>query len=100
VADALTALRTKPNVEISVQRGWTIVHEPANYVLWSFAPKEHAAYPSVVKRTVVEKDGMVYIDMGVLCEAAKSACDALVHEFSQLNQKARPSSESNHTKAK
>jgi hypothetical protein len=90
VAEALKALRAKPNVEISVQRDWTIVDDPASYALWSFAPQGHAAYPAVVKRKVVEKDGMVSIKTDVICEATKTACDALVREFMQMNQNVRP----------
>jgi hypothetical protein len=90
VAEALESLRAKPNVEISVQGTWTIVEETANYTLWSFAPKGHAAYPAVVKRQVVQKDGMVSIKTGVICEATKTACDALVREFMQMNENLHP----------
>jgi ribonuclease HI len=90
VAEALKALRTKPNVAISVQGDWTIVDEPANYTLWSFAPEGHASYPAVVKRKVVEKDGTVSIKTDVICEASKTACDALVREFMQMNRNVRP----------
>jgi len=90
VAEALKALRAKPNVGISVQNDWTIVDESANYALWSFAPKGHAAYPAVVKRKVVDENGMVSIKTDVICEARKAACDALVREFMQMNQNVRP----------
>jgi ribonuclease HI len=90
VAEALNALRSKPNVEISVRGDWTIVEEPANYTLWSFAPKEHAAYPAVVKRQAVQKDGVVSIKTDVICEATKNACDALVREFMQMNENVHP----------
>jgi hypothetical protein len=90
VAEALKALRARPNVEISVQGDWTIVDEPANYTLWSFAPKGHAAYPAVVKRHVVQKDGVVSIKTDVICEATKTACDALVREFMQMNENVHP----------
>jgi hypothetical protein len=90
VAEALKALRAKPNVEISMQRDWIIVEEPANYTVWSFAPKEHAAYPAVVKRQAIQKDGVVSIKTDVICEATKTACDALVHEFKQMNENMHP----------
>lgn len=90
VAEALKALSAKPNVAISVQRDWTIVDESANYTMWSFAPKAHAAYPAVVKRKVVEENGMVSIKTDVICEARKAACDALVREFMQMNQNVHP----------
>lgn len=89
VTEALRALRTKPNVQISVQNGWTIVEESADHAIWSFAPDAHPAFPAVVKRKVVEKDGMVSIKTDVACEATKSNCDALVREFMQMNQDVR-----------
>jgi len=91
VADALTALRAKPGVAISNQGGWTIVDDAKNYVIWSFAPTGHAAYPAVVKRAIVQKDGMTGINMDVKCESTKEACDALVREFIQLNENMRAS---------
>jgi hypothetical protein len=90
VAEALQALRSKPNVEISMQSDWTIIDEPANYTLWSFAPKGHAAYPAVVKRRVVQDDAGVSIKTDVICETTKAACDALVSEFMQMNKNVHP----------
>jgi len=96
VSDALTSLRNKPGTEIEMQGNWTIVVEPALKVIWSFAPERHAAYPAVVKRTIVEKDGKVNMKMDVICQATKSACDALVREFFQLNERMRSSLQSTH----
>lgn len=87
VADALAALRNRPGVQISQQGGWTIVSDPASRTLWSFTPPEHPAHPSAVKRSVVSRAGSTYIDMKVLCEASKAACDKLVIDFQELNQK-------------
>lgn len=91
VADALAGLRSKPGTEMSVQGNWTIAYESAAHVIWSFAPKDHPAYPAVVKRAVVERDGKTMIDMGVICQASKSACDGLVREFIQMNENMRSS---------
>jgi hypothetical protein len=93
-ADALVALRSKPGVEISVQGGWTIAYEPASHVIWSFTPEKHAAYPSVIKRAIVEKDGSVFINMDVKCKASKEICDELVRDFIQLNENMRSSMQS------
>jgi hypothetical protein len=86
VAEALADLQSKPNVQISVQHGWTIVSDKAAKTIWSFAPKDDPSYPSAVKRTVEEHDGTVFVNMGVLCQASKSACDQLVMQFQQLNE--------------
>lgn len=85
VAAALQALVAKPGVLVSVQRDWTIVEDPAERAVWSFAPAGHAAYPAVVKRSTVERDGSVSLDMRALCQAAKPACDALMAQFEQMN---------------
>jgi hypothetical protein len=99
-AEALEALRSKPGVEISVQGGWTIAYEATSHVIWSFAPEKHASYPSVVKRAIVEKDGIVYLKMDVKCKASKDACDELVREFTQLNEIMRASIQADASKEK
>ena len=91
VAAALAALRAKPDVRIATQGGWTIVDDRADKSIWSFTPAGHPAHPAAVKRTIVEKNGGIYIDMKVLCQASKSECDKLVDEFKVLNEQARKS---------
>ena len=49
-------------------------------VIWSFAPFGYPAYPSVVKRVIVDKPDGIYIAMAVACEATKAACDKLVED--------------------
>lgn len=85
VADALAALRAQPGVTFATERGWTIATDGAARAIWSFAPAEHAAYPSAVKRQVVGNGGKVSLEMKVLCQASKAACDDLVREFEALN---------------
>lgn len=89
VAAALEALKARSDVRISVQGGWTIVSDPANKALWSFTPSGHPAHPAAVKRSTVQKDGAVFIDMRALCQAEKHACDKLIAEFRELNDKIR-----------
>ena len=89
VAAALEAMRAKRGVNVSIQSGWTIIEDRANLTLWSFTPAGHPAYPAVVRRVMTQKDGAWFVTMGVLCEAAKSACDKLVLEFRELNKKMR-----------
>jgi hypothetical protein len=88
VSEALADLSKRKNVEISNVRGWTIIADRANFTLWSFAPMSYPAYPAVVKRTVTSRiGGGSIINTSVLCEAAKEACDQLVREFNDLNNK-------------
>ncbi len=83
VADARKAVSALPGAKKSEQQGWLIVEQMP--VLWSFAPVGHEAYPSAVKRTMVQRDGRIDLDMAVLCEAPKPACDRLAAEFKSLN---------------
>jgi hypothetical protein len=86
VAAALEALQKKADVRISQQGGWTVIEDHASLTLWSFAPERHPAHPAAVRRKIVEERGNIYVQMNVLCEAAKQACDALVADFDKLNQ--------------
>jgi hypothetical protein len=89
VAAALEAMRAKSGVKVSVQGGWTIVDDRGNSALWSFTPPGHPAHPAVVRRTVTEKDGAIFVQMGGLCEAAKPPCDKLMAEFRELTERMR-----------
>ncbi|MDP1753129.1 MAG: hypothetical protein Q8L22_27050 [Reyranella sp.] len=83
VAEARNAVTALPGAKASEQQGWLIVKKMP--VMWSFAPAGHEAYPTAVKRTVGQRDGSFDIDMSVLCEAPKPACDRLVEGFKSLN---------------
>ena len=83
VDTALADLRVKP--------GWTIATDREAKTIWSFTPRGHPAFPAVVKRTVTEHDGSVFIRMGILCQSDKLACDQLVVEFNQMNERMRAS---------
>src|SRR5215831_1780765 len=87
VAAALDALKARSDVNISVQGGWTIVDDRAASTVWSFTPPNHPAHPAAVKRAVVSRDGKVFVDMTALCQASKAACDRLMAEFNELNER-------------
>jgi hypothetical protein len=89
VAEALEALRLRSDVDFFVQAGWTVVQDRAAATTWSFTPPNHPAHPTAVKRAIVERDGTLFVDMSVLCQAEKPACDKLVAEFQELNEKMR-----------
>ena len=90
VAEALAAVTKRPGAEVAQPEGWTIVTLRApDYEIWSFTPPGHYAYPAAVRRTVIEKDGGLYMNMAALCQAAKGPCDRLMAEFKQLNEKAQ-----------
>lgn len=85
VAAARQALQRKAGVVFTVVNDWEIATDEAALTIWSFSPRDYAAYPAVVKRQVVEDGGQVSINMSVHCEASKSACDDLVRTFARMN---------------
>lgn len=87
VAEAIAGLRAKPGVKFMKEDGWDVAVEDAARIIWSFPPSGHAAYPSAVKRQIVEENGVASIHMGVHCEAEKGSCDDLVRTFTQLNER-------------
>ena len=89
VADALEALKGDSTVQTRVENGWTLVTDDAHKTIWSFAPSSDPAYPAVAKRTVVERGGAVSLDMRVLCQSGKLACDNFVRQFEALNDRVR-----------
>lgn len=89
VADALAGLKARKDVVISTRDGWTIVEDQARNITWSFVPAGHPAYPALIKRAAVVRDGKAGIATTQLCQAGKSACDNLSAEFEHLNQDLR-----------
>lgn len=89
---ALQALKSNSGNNVSTTPdGWTIVSESGGRTLWSFTPPKHPAHPAVIKRAMVEQSGSIFIEMSALCQASKSACDKLMEEFKELNERVRQS---------
>jgi len=83
---ALSADRTATTRD---QQGWTVVASRENgaAVEWFFTPETHAVYPAVIKRTVVEEDGVGMIEIAALCEtASQEICDQLIEDFRQTHK--------------
>jgi hypothetical protein len=91
VEAALQDLRTRKDAEVRVEKGWTIVIEPAAMRIWSFTPSDHPAHPALVRRAIVKEGSKVFVEMQAVCEAEKSACDKLVADFDTLNRQTRDS---------
>ena len=85
VNEALASLRENPSAKFESEDGWTVVasREHGRAVLWFFTPEWHPAHPSVVKRSVVDRNGIDFIDVAAMCQAPQEACDALLAEFRQ-----------------
>jgi hypothetical protein len=91
VAAALEALKGRNDVRISNQGGWTIVEDRSANTFWSFTPPNHPAHPAAIKRIIVSDDRGIAIQMSALCQASKAACDKLIAEFKDLNERLKES---------
>ncbi len=89
VEKVLAELKLNPEIEMRKNRGWTIARSDTLRSIWSFAPENHEAYPSYVKREVVEENGTVFIETTAQCGATKTVCDKLVQDFITLNNQVR-----------
>jgi hypothetical protein len=87
VAAALEAIRTKSGAKVTIQSGWTVVQDEASTTVWSFTPPSHPAYPAALRRSIVEHDGAFVVKSDAMCEAEKSACDQLMAEVHELDQR-------------
>ena len=86
VAEALADLKTREGVSIEVLQGWTIVTEADGVTNWSFAPRDHPAYPAVAKRVLYRDQDGWHLKMNVLCDAEPAACDQFVRYFEAINE--------------
>jgi hypothetical protein len=88
VAAARAALTNDRTATRRDQQGWTVVasREHGAAVEWFFTPETHAVYPAVIKRTVVEEDGIGMIEIAALCETPQPACDQLIEDFRQTHK--------------
>ncbi len=88
VKAALEALKNDPRANSFEREGWTFIDENKE-VSWSFAPPWHPAYPAAFKRTTVEKNGSLSIQMSMMCEGEKAVCDRVMNEAQEVNDRLR-----------
>jgi hypothetical protein len=85
VADALAALQKNPDAKITHPDDWTVITvQKPELAVWSFVPKEHEAYPAVVRRLIRKTDKGTFVEMKVLCEAKQEPCRKLALQFQQM----------------
>jgi hypothetical protein len=89
----LESLKSNPDARFSNQSGWIIINVDVadEQAIYSFTPKSHPAYPSIVKREIVERNGAIHIDMSAKCSASKAVCDELIQQFLALNNQIKQS---------
>ena len=88
VDEALRALEANPKAALTEYEGWKVfnVKENGVYNLWSFTPAIHPAHPSVIKRSILKKNGELFIDMDAICMSTQIFCDALMEDFKAINE--------------
>jgi len=95
VRSAYQALKNDPEARARSSEGWLLVNVQSgtNEGSWAFVPQGDPSFPAVVRRKVLEKNGEVFVDMGVLCGGPKAACDRLVAAFATLNEEMKKDAE-------
>jgi hypothetical protein len=73
--EALKALHAKPGVTFKSEGGWTVAYDDEDIVSWLLTPVGHPAYPSIVKRHIVNSAAGAEMATAIRCFAAKPVCD-------------------------
>jgi hypothetical protein len=75
IDEAIEALRAKPGVTFRDQEGWSVAEDLEGLTVWLFTPPGHPAYPSMVKRTIVNRVDGAHFETAIRCFASKAVCD-------------------------
>jgi hypothetical protein len=89
VQQAYDAMRANEQAKASRDEdGWitVVIRTGPDEGIWTFTPRGYPAFPAVVKRQVIERDGNLFVAMDMVCQSRRDACDALLEEFNKLNQ--------------
>jgi hypothetical protein len=73
--EATKALRAKPGVTFRNQSGWVVAEDTQASTVWLLTPLGHPAYPSIVKRTLVNAANGAHFETNIRCFASKKVCD-------------------------
>ncbi|WP_439541972.1 hypothetical protein [Hyphomicrobium sp.] len=84
------AIQAKPNVkELPTDGSVKSYSDAATGTIWNFATTSNPAFPSVVCRSLVQKDGAFSVKTLFRCGAEKAECDRLVASYNDLDRKMR-----------
>jgi hypothetical protein len=75
VDEALKALHAKKGVTFRNQNGWLVAEDSVALTTWLFTPSDHPAYPSMVRRRIINKADGAYMDTQIRCLASQETCD-------------------------
>jgi hypothetical protein len=75
LAEAEKALRAKPGVKFRNEGGWLVAEDLDAFTVWLLTPVGHPAYPSIVRRALINTADGAHLDTAVRCLASKEVCD-------------------------
>ena len=75
IDEALKDLHAKAAVTFRNQNGWIVADDRAASTAWLITPPGHPAYPSMVRRMIINTSTGAYMDTAVRCLASKETCD-------------------------
>src|SRR6185436_16037405 len=70
--EALKDLRAKPSVSFRNEGGWIVAYDSVTLVGWLLTPEGHPAYPSIVKRHIVNSAEGASMATQIRCFASKA----------------------------
>jgi hypothetical protein len=73
--EATAALRAKQGVTFRDQDGWIVAQDLDAFTTWLLTPAKHPAYPSIVRRTLVNSKDGASMETRIRCFASKETCD-------------------------
>ena len=76
VNEALKDLHAKASVTFRHQSGWIVATDLGASTVWLITPPGHPAYPSIVRRMLINTSTGAYMDTAVRCLASKRTCDS------------------------
>jgi len=75
IEDALKDLHSKSGVTFRDERGWIVAEDLEASTVWLLTPPGHPAYPSIVRRMIVNGPNGAYMNTDVRCLANQETCD-------------------------
>ena len=94
----LDTLRNEAGIELIHQDDLYLAFaEEARGIVWTFTRPNHPAHPAVVCRQVVQQGEDIGVETRVLCGGRKTACDRMVADFQDLNERMKQDIQRNHS---
>jgi hypothetical protein len=71
------------------QGQWTVLIDAQDNSMWWFARPSNPAFPTAVRRHIVERDGDQILERSTLCGAAAEACETMRKQFQEEDERVR-----------